>query len=154
MLRKVRLGILITTQNRIKWNPRRGRVVSIPTLHLVRLGFKSCPRIGVSRFILRVFYCPSWHILHHYLEWDHYGFLRHLFTVTLLILTECFIFWVALRGMNVHTVYRQMSRRSRIAIIWHLCVWAACFNPVARRRGSLSPANGESDCASSRIIVL
>jgi hypothetical protein len=126
MLREVRLDIIITTRTRIKWNLSRGRLVSISTSYLGGLGFKSRPWGGVSWFIFRVF-CRSWQIRHQHLEWDHYGFLRHLFTVPLLILTECFIFWVALRGMNVHSAYRLMSRRSRIAITWHLCARAACF---------------------------
>jgi len=120
MLREVRLDIIITTHTRIKWNLR-------PTSYFGGLSFKSRPWGGLSLFIFRVFLCPSWQIQHQYLEWDHYGFVRHLFTVALLILTECFIFWVALRGMNVRSAHRIMSRRSRIAIIWHLCAPASCF---------------------------
>jgi hypothetical protein len=41
MLREVRLVIIIATRTRMKWNLRRGRVVSIPTLYLGGLGFKS-----------------------------------------------------------------------------------------------------------------
>ena len=153
MLREVRLNVITTTHTRIKWNLRRGRVVSIPTLYLRGLGFKSRPWGGFSPIYLSCFFLggPSWPIRHQYLEWDHYGFLRRLFTLPLLILTECFIFWVSLRGINVHSAYRLMSRRSRIAIIRHLCARAACFQQheggevIARRtEGATVPAADSS----------
>jgi len=143
----MRLDIIITTHNHIKLNLRRGRVISIPILYFGGFSFKSHPWGGLSLFIFRVFFCPSWQIWHQYLEWDHYGFFRHLFTVPLLILTDCFIFWVALRGMNVSSAYRIMSRRSRIAIIRHLCALASCFKQhegeeitPRRTEGSTVPA--------------
>jgi len=151
-LREVRLEIIITTHTRIKWNLRRGRVVSIPTLCLGGLSFKSRPWGRLFLFIFRVFLSlltnsapvPRMRPLRLPSTSFHPSVAHPYWMLHIL---SCFT-WNECSFRLSYNVTTESDRNHMTPVC------AGGLLQAARRWGSHSPADGGIDCACSRIISL